>query len=215
MLPQDLHDQRRDYQSPPIDESDLASNPFSQFESWYQAAVNAKLLEPNAMVLSTVDAHHRPSQRTVLLKYYDEHGLVFFTNYSSRKAKHIHGNSYVSLLFQWLPLHRQVEISGNAERISSAESLRYFATRPRGSQLGAWVSEQSSVITSCSLLEAKLAEMKQKFSNHEVPLPSFWGGYRIVPDRFEFWQGQTNRLHDRFEYVRESTGDWLLQRLAP
>ena len=211
----DLHDQRRDYHSPPLDESDLAVDPFTQFESWYQAAVAEKLLEPNAMVLSTVDANARPTQRTVLLKYYDTHGFVFFTNYSSRKATHIGGNVFVSLLFQWLPLHRQVEINGSAERVSTAESLKYFATRPRGSQLGAWVSEQSSVITSRSLLDAKLAEMKHKFMNSDVPLPSFWGGYRVVPDRFEFWQGQTNRLHDRFEYLRDPTETWQHHRLAP
>ncbi len=186
----DLHDQRRDYHSEPLEASDLSADPFVQFEQWYQAAVGARLLEPNAMVLATVDESARPAQRTVLLKYYDAHGFVFFTNYSSRKAKHIAGNAHVSLLFQWLPMQRQVEINGRAERVSTAESLKYFATRPRGSQLGAWVSEQSSVITSRSLLDAKLAEMKQKFLHSEVPLPSFWGGFRIVPDRFEFWQGK-------------------------
>lgn len=210
-----LHDQRREYDRPPIEESDLAEDPFEQFQAWYQTAASSELLEPNAMVLSTVDSNNRPSQRTVLLKYYDQHGLVFFTNYSSRKAKQIADNAAVSALFLWLPLHRQVEVSGRAERVSTAESLKYFAVRPRGSQLGAWVSEQSSVITSRSLLEAKLAELKQKFADREVPVPSFWGGFRIVPDRFEFWQGQPSRLHDRFEYARQADHIWKRQRLAP
>ncbi len=210
-----LHDQRREYNSPPINESELATDPFQQFQAWYQAAVGAELMEPNAMVLSTVDAHGQPAQRTVLLKYYDHHGMVFFTNYRSRKAKHIADHAFVSALFLWLPLHRQVEIAGRAERVSTTESLKYFAARPRGSQLGAWVSEQSSVITSRSLLDAKLAEIKQKFANQEIPVPSFWGGFRIVPTRFEFWQGQPNRLHDRFQYTRQPDSAWLCQRLAP
>lgn len=210
-----LHDQRREYDSPPINESELSNNPFEQFQTWYQASVAAELIEPNAMVLATVDPKGRPAQRTVLLKYYDGEGFVFFTNYESRKASHITENANVSILFPWIALHRQVEISGRASRVSTSESLKYFATRPRGSQLGAWVSAQSSVVTSRSLLEAKLAEIKQKFSNGEVPWPSFWGGFRIVPDRFEFWQGQPSRLHDRFEYVHQGDSKWHRQRLAP
>ncbi len=171
------------------------------------------------MVLATVDAKGCPTQRTVLLKYYDDKGFVFFTNYNSRKAQQIGENAAVSLHFLWLPLQRQVEISGSASRVSTIESLKYFAMRPRGSQLGAWVSEQSSIITSRSLLEAKLAEMKHKFANNEVPWPSFWGGYRVTPTRFEFWQGQPNRLHDRFEYSLQSgsAGEptWQRHRLAP
>jgi pyridoxamine 5'-phosphate oxidase len=206
---------RRDYQSPPLQDDELADCPFIQFESWYGQAVGEKLLETNAMVLSTVDESYRPAQRTVLLKYYDTSGLVFFTNYTSRKAQHIERHPHVSLHFLWLPLHRQVEISGRVEKVSTAESLKYFALRPRGSQLGAWVSEQSSVISSRSLLEAKFNELKQKFANREVPLPSFWGGYRVTPERFEFWQGQTSRLHDRFLYQRQADGSWSRQRLAP
>ncbi len=213
--PGDLADQRREYQNPPLIEDQMADNPFKQFESWYQQAVGAKLLEPNAMVLSTVDADSRPTQRTVLLKYYDENGLVFFTNYNGRKAKQIAGNRFVSLHFLWLPLHRQVEISGVAEKVSTTESMKYFALRPRGSQLGAWVSEQSSIISSRSLLEAKFHELKQKFANREVPLPSFWGGFRVVPDRFEFWQGQESRLHDRLQYSKQPDHSWKLHRLAP
>lgn len=214
-MEQNLHDARREYDSPPLDEASLANSPYDQFVSWYQQAVLSQLLEPNAMVLATVDMNGRPTQRTVLLKYYDTQGFVFFTNYKSRKASQIAENTCVSLHFLWLPLHRQVEISGTAEQVSTFESLKYFATRPRGSQLGAWVSEQSSVITSRSLLDAKLAEVKQKFADNEIPWPSFWGGYRVVPDRFEFWQGQPNRLHDRFEYVLQADSTWVHHRLAP
>ncbi|MFO0923863.1 MAG: pyridoxamine 5'-phosphate oxidase [Pirellulales bacterium] len=211
----DLSSQRREYDHPPIADDAMLADPFGQFELWYQDAVRAQLLEPNAMVLSTVDPQGRPAQRTVLLKYFDRKGFMFFTNYASRKSIHIGSNAHVSILFQWLPLQRQIEINGKAERVPTTESLKYFATRPRGSQLGAWVSEQSQVITSRSLLEAKLAEMKAKFLNREVPLPSFWGGYNVVPERFEFWQGQPNRLHDRFEYRIETESDWTHSRLAP
>ncbi len=210
-----MHNQRREYDVPPIDEDRLSQCPFVQFEEWYQAAVSADVLEPNAMGLATVDDQGQPTQRTVLLKYYDKNGFVFFTNLGSRKALHISKNPRVSILFQWLPLQRQLAIDGRAERVSTAESMKYFASRPRGSQLGAWVSQQSTVITSRSLLESKLAELMQKFAGADVPWPSFWGGFRIVPERFEFWQGQPNRLHDRFEYVHEENGDWTRQRLSP
>ena len=211
----DLSHQRREYESPPLEDRDMSDSPFVQFESWYRQATEAQLLEPNAMVLGTVDPSGRPAQRTVLLKYYDAQGFVFFTNYESRKAQHIAENQAVSLHFLWLPLQRQVEISGRAVKVTSAESLKYFALRPRGSQLGAWVSEQSTVISSRSLLEMKFNELKQKFANREVPLPSFWGGFRVVPDRFEFWQGQKSRLHDRFQYVPQAGDQWLKQRLSP
>lgn len=210
-----MHHQRREYDAPPIDESQLSDNPFQQFDEWYQTAVKEELLEPNAMSICTVDDRNRPTVRTVLLKYFDEKGFVFFTNLESKKSQHISKNPHVSILFQWLPLQRQLSIEGRAERVSILESMKYFASRPRGSQLGAWVSQQSSIITSRSLLEAKLAELKQKFGNGEVPLPSFWGGYRITPDRFEFWQGQPNRLHDRFEYLLTPDNSWQRHRLSP
>lgn len=165
------------------------------------------------MVVATTDGV-RPSTRTVLMKAYDERGLVFFTNYESRKARDIALNNHVSLLFTWYALERQVGILGTAERISPAEALAYFASRPHGSRLGAWVSQQSSVITSRRLLEMKWDEMKRKFSQGQVPLPSFWGGFRVVPSEFEFWQGRENRLHDRFRYTR-SDGSWTIERLAP
>jgi pyridoxamine 5'-phosphate oxidase len=171
------------------------------------------LVEPNAMVLGTTDGK-RPSSRTVLLKAYDERGFVFFTNYESRKAREIASNGDVSLLFPWYPLERQVGILGRAERISAAESLAYFTSRPHGSRLGAWVSQQSSVVNSRKFLEMKWDEMKRKFADGEIPLPSFWGGIRVVPTEIEFWQGRENRLHDRFRYTR--SGDaWTIERLAP
>ncbi|MFO0979746.1 MAG: pyridoxamine 5'-phosphate oxidase [Planctomycetaceae bacterium] len=210
-----IHHQRREYDAPPIDESSLLDSPFEQFQEWYQTAVAADVLEPNAMSLATVDSTGAPRLRTVLLKSYDRNGFVFFTNLESCKAQHISQNPRVALLFQWLPLQRQLSIQGRAEKVSTLESMTYFATRPRGSQLGAWVSQQSTVITTRSLLETKLAELKQKFSGGEVPWPSFWGGFRVIPDRLEFWQGQPSRLHDRFEYLLQPDGSWKHQRLSP
>ena len=211
----DLSHLREEYALESLEIDDADANPFQQFEKWYRQASEAEVLEPNAMVLSTVDTAGRPAQRTVLLKYFDECGFVFYTNYSSRKAKHIEGNSNVSLLFQWLPLQRQVEIGGVAEKVSSAESLKYFMSRPRGSQLGAWVSRQSEVITSRSVLEGKMQEVKQRFSAGEIPLPSFWGGFRVKPDHLEFWQGRKSRLHDRILYRPSQDGKWERSRLSP
>ncbi|MGI9473195.1 MAG: pyridoxamine 5'-phosphate oxidase [Rubripirellula sp.] len=211
----DLSHLREEYALQSLDIDDVASSPFQQFEKWYRQASEAELLEPNAMVLSTVNQQGRPAQRTVLLKYFDEKGFVFFTNYSSRKAKHIEANGHVSLLFQWLPLQRQVEIGGIAERVSTAESLKYFMTRPRGSRLGAWVSRQSEVISSRSVLEGKMDEVKKRFAAGEIPLPSFWGGYRVKPDHLEFWQGRQSRLHDRILYRPGNTGTWDRERLSP
>ncbi len=211
----DLSHLRQEYSLQTFDVEHAETCPLKQFEIWYQQAAKAELLEPNAMVLSTVDAAGCPAQRTVLLKYFDTDGFVFFTNYSSRKAEHIDANANVSLLFQWLPLQRQVEINGTAERISSAESLKYFVTRPRGSRLGAWVSQQSQVISSRSVLEAKMDEIKRRFASGEVPLPSFWGGYRVRPMRLEFWQGRPNRLHDRICYLPSNNKSWQRKRLSP
>jgi pyridoxamine 5'-phosphate oxidase len=210
----DLASMRDEYTKAGLDKETLHPDPVQQFELWFKQALNAELLEPNAMSLSTVSADGQPSQRTVLLKYFDKEGFVFFTNYESQKAKEIAGNPKVSLLFPWLPLQRQVRIQGVASKISTGESLKYFLSRPRGSQLGAWVSEQSTVISSRQLLLTKFDELKRKFSNKEVPLPSFWGGYRVTPDYFEFWQGGKDRLHDRFAY-RISDGAWDIEQLAP
>lgn len=198
-----------------LDREDLDDDPIVQFEGWFRHACDTVPMDPNAVFLSTVDSRNRPSSRTVLLKYFDENGFVFFTNYDSKKAVQIEANPYVSMLFFWSDAARQIKIRGTATRIPTSESLKYFLSRPRGSQIGAWVSAQSSVISSRSLLESKFQEMKDKFSNKEIPLPSFWGGYRVVPDQIEFWQGRRNRLHDRFQYTRQDDGSWLIERLAP
>lgn len=206
---------RRDYTQKGLSRKDLKADPFEQFELWFQQACEAELLEPNAMVLATVSPENSPFQRTVLLKYFDRNGLVFFTNYGSRKAQHIQANSQVSVLFPWYPLERQLSICGHASKVSTAESLRYFSSRPRNSQLGAWVSQQSRLISSRQLLEAQFERMKEKFANQAIPLPDFWGGYRITPISFEFWQGRPSRLHDRFIYSKDNAGSWRIQRLSP
>ncbi len=210
----DIGELRRDYSQRGLDLADLNPDPFAQFELWFQQAREAELLEPNALVLSTVSSEGAPYQRTVLLKYFDRDGFVFFTNYGSRKAQHMAENAQVSMLFPWYPLERQLAIAGTASQISAAESLRYFSSRPRGSQLGAWVSQQSSVISSRQLLEMQFEKMKEKFLNQEVPLPDFWGGYRVKPTSFEFWQGRPSRLHDRFLYSWQDDG-WAIARLSP
>lgn len=212
----DLNQLRQEYAERSMDVESVDPNPMKQFESWFQEASSAGNLEPNAMVLSTVDTDGHPTQRTVLLKYFDDGGFVFFTNYNSRKANHIANHPNNAMLFPWHALQRQVEVHGVAEKVGAAESLKYFALRPRGSQLGAWVSEQSTVVSNRSLLQNKFAELKQKFSNGEVPMPPSWGGYRVRPARIEFWQGGKNRLHDRIEY-RWIPDDqtWKIQRLAP
>ena len=206
---------RKEYSPSSIEIEDLKKNPIEQFESWFREACENIKEEPNAMSLATVSDQGIPSQRTVLLKYFDQQGLVFFTNYSSTKARHIEQSPFVSLLFLWVPLERQVQIVGKASKISTTESLKYFATRPRGSQLGSWCSHQSRVISNRKMLELKLHEIHNKFRNHQIPLPSFWGGYRVVPQSFEFWNGRPNRLHDRFFYKRETENDWSIHRLSP
>ena len=193
----------------------LDPDPFRQFERWYGQAIDSGIPEPNAMSLATVSADGQPWLRTVLLKHYDRQGFVFYTNFGSRKAQQIVGNARVALLFPWVALGRQVKITGKAERVPTLESIKYFTTRPRGSQIGAWASPQSQVIGSRSLLEGKFDEMMRKFAEGEVPLPSFWGGYRVVPDTVEFWQARTNRLHDRFFFSAEPGGVWRIERLAP
>jgi len=211
----DVSSLRRSATGQTLEREDLDDDPVRQFAEWMRQALDLDTLDPNAMSLATVDKNNRPSSRTVLLKYFDEQGFVFFTNLTSNKATQISENENVALLFFWPDLGRQISIRGSAERVSAQESLRYFLTRPRGSQIGAWVSAQSSVITSRSLLENKFQEMKKKFSNKEIPLPSFWGGYRVIPEEIEFWQGRRNRLHDRFQYTKQDDGLWEITRLAP
>lgn len=211
----DIRNLREDYTQAELTRKNLQADPFQQFELWFQQACKAELDEPNAMILATASTQGEPLVRTVLLKYFDPDGFVFFTNYESRKAQHINENPRVSLLFLWLPLQRQVQITGTATKIPITESLNYFVTRPRGSQLGAWCSAQSSVISSRQMLLLEFEKMKQKFLNQEIPLPSSWGGYRVIPKNFEFWQGRSNRLHDRFLYVRQDNDHWEIQRLAP
>ena len=193
----------------------LDPDPIRQFQRWFEEAIAQDIPEPNAMSLATVDTRGQPYIRTVLLKLYDTSGFVFFTNYESRKARQIGENPRVSLLFPWVALARQLQIVGTARRIPTAESLKYFATRPRGSQIGAWASPQSRVITTRSLLEEKVAEIKRHFAEGQIPLPDFWGGYRVEPEMIELWQGRESRLHDRFQYVRDEDRNWLIERLAP
>lgn len=193
----------------------LDADPVKQFEAWYGQTIDTGIYEPGAMTLATVDADGQPWQRIVLLKLFDEKGFVFFTNYESRKAQQIAQNPRVALLFPWHSLGRQVKLTGEAEKISTAESLKYFTTRPRGSQIGAWASGQSQVINSRAILESMFDSMKHKYHNRDIPLPPFWGGYRVKPKTFEFWQARDSRLHDRFIYRRNDSGEWYAERLAP
>lgn len=211
----DISNLRRDYRHQGLNRDSLNADPIKQFDQWFEEARQTDIKDPTAMSLATANANGEVGVRTVLLKLYDQKGFVFFTNYESAKARHISENPQVALLFPWLDQDRQVKITGTAERISSAESLKYFMTRPRGSQLGAWVSEQSSVISSRVLLMNKLEEIKQRFADGNISLPEFWGGYRVRPLTIEFWQGQPDRLHDRFQYTRQTDDSWKIDRLAP
>ena len=208
----DLSAIRNEYTKYALEREDLADCPFAQFEKWMKQAINAKLTEPTAMTIATVGETTAPSLRTVLLKHYDENGFIFFTNYNSRKAREMNHNKEVALLFPWLELERQVICT--AEKTSMTENVKYFASRPKDSQLGAWASPQSSIIESRKFLEIQIQKMKEKFQHGEIPLPDFWGGYRITPRTIEFWQGGKSRLHDRFQYTKEK-GIWTIERLAP
>lgn len=210
----DLENLRNEYAQSGLRREQLNPNPFEQLRVWIEDAESAGLLQPNALSLATVDANGMPSVRTVLLKSFDEQGLIFFTNYQSRKANEISNNGNVGILFPWVPLERQIKIRGRAEKISTSESFKYFTSRPEGSQLAAWCSPQSRKVESRAALETLFANMQDKFRSGKIPLPDFWGGYRVVPETIEFWQGRINRLHDRFEYQRSENG-WDINRLAP
>jgi pyridoxamine 5'-phosphate oxidase len=205
---------RREYTRGGLRRKDLPDDPIALFEQWLSQACEAKLPDPTAMTVATVDEQGQPWQRIVLLKHYDAQGMVFYTNLGSRKALQLAHNPRISLHFPWHYLERQVMVLGEVEKLSPLEVLKYFHSRPRDSQIGAWVSKQSSRISARGILEGKFLELKQKFQQGEVPLPSFWGGYRVKFHTLEFWQGGEHRLHDRFLYQRDHDG-WKIDRLAP
>ena len=208
----DLSNLRKEYLKSGIVRDDLDSNPINQFSLWFSQAKEANIIEPSAMSLATAD--DVIGIRTVLLKYFDDRGFVFFTNYGSKKSRQIEKRPQAAILFPWLALERQVKIIGSVERITKLESLKYFTSRPKDSQLGAWASQQSSKISSRSVLIDQFKSMKKKFSKGEIPLPDFWGGYRVIPQSIEFWQGRENRLHDRFIYENHNNR-WDISRLSP
>ena len=204
---------RKEFRQNGLNRSELNNDPFKQFSLWFSQAVELGIVEPSAMSLATAD-EKEIGIRTVLLKHFDNKGFVFFTNYSSKKSQQIGIKPQAALLFPWLDLERQVKIVGSVAKITTLESIKYFASRPRDSQLGAWASQQSSTISSRSLLVSQFESMRNKFSKGEVPLPDFWGGYRVIPESIEFWQGRDSRLHDRFIYQRSEDG-WNINRLSP
>jgi len=209
-----IADYRREYTQSGLSRADLETDPFRQFERWFSQALKSDYPDANAMSLGTVSEDGKPSIRTVLLKDFDSKGFTFFTNYESDKAKNITTNDQVCLLFSWLQVERQIEIRGTAKKVSNAESAEYFSSRPPGSQLGAWASHQSHPIDTREQLMNQLDEVTERFKGKSVPLPDNWGGYRVIPESIEFWQGRENRLHDRFEY-RLVNGEWELHRLQP
>ena len=209
----DLTNLRKEFRQNGLNRSEIDNDPFKQFSLWFTQAVELSIIEPSAMSLATTD-EKEIGIRTVLLKHFDDRGFVFFTNYGSKKSQQIEVKPQAALLFPWLNLDRQVKIIGSIEKITTLESIKYFASRPKDSQLGAWASKQSSTISSRSLLVSQFELMKNKFSKREVPLPDFWGGYRVIPKSIEFWQGRESRLHDRFIYQRSENG-WNISRLSP
>ncbi|UJF21029.1 pyridoxamine 5'-phosphate oxidase [Shewanella sp. OMA3-2] len=211
----DLSDIRREYSQGGLRRADLPANPMDLFEKWLSQAKDANLTDPTAMCVATVDEEGQPFQRIVLLKKFDDNGFVFFTNLESRKAAQLSTNNKISLLFPWHPLERQVAVIGQAEPLSMVEVAKYFMSRPKDSQIAAWVSKQSSKISARQVLEGKFAEMKTKFAQGQVPLPKFWGGYLVRPQSIEFWQGGEHRLHDRFIYSQSPESTWQIDRLAP
>jgi pyridoxamine 5'-phosphate oxidase len=215
MSPSTIADIRKDYALHSLNEEEVAANPVDQFKKWWKEAEASSIEEVNAMTLSTINAAGWPEARTVLLKGYDENGFVFFTNYNSAKSIQLDGNANCSLLFFWKELERQVRINGIAEKISTAESIEYFNSRPEGSKIGAWASPQSMVVAGKAWLKETFDFYKERFSHGEIPKPPHWGGYRVKAVRIEFWQGRPSRMHDRICYSKNNDGNWTIERLAP
>lgn len=208
-------DLRKEYTLQGLNETDIDPNPFKQFRTWFDQALEAQLPEPNAMTLTTVTADGRPAARIVLLKHFDEQGFVFYTNYKSQKGQELAQNPWAAFVFWWAELERQVRIEGYTQKVSDQESDAYFQSRPWGSRLGSWVSQQSQVIHDREVLEDRLQELTVEYQDQDVPRPTHWGGYRLNPTSIEFWQGRPNRLHDRLRYRRLGDDNWLVERLSP
>jgi pyridoxamine 5'-phosphate oxidase len=210
-----IADLRQNYTRAGLTEAEAAVDPFQQFRTWFQQTLEAQLLEPNAMTLATTTADGKPSARMVLLKDFDERGFVFYTNYESLKAQQLVENPFAALVFWWAELERQIRIEGRVEKISDRESDAYFDSRPIDSQIGAWTSNQSQVVASREVLEQRQKDLEQKYQNEEIPRPTHWGGFRVVPSVIEFWQGRPSRLHDRLRYTLQADGSWVRERLSP
>ncbi len=206
---------RQDYTLQGLSEAEIDSNPFAQFKEWFDEALSADILEPNAMTVATTTPEGKPSARMVLLKDFDARGFVFYTNYNSHKAQELAENPQAALVFWWAELQRQIRISGRVEKVSDEESDKYFYSRPFSSRLGAWASNQSGVIESREVLEQQLEELKEKYQDREIPRPPHWGGIRVIPAEIEFWQGRSSRLHDRLVYTKNYDDSWKIERLSP
>lgn len=206
---------RQEYAGMDLNEGDVDADAIAQFTRWFAQALAANVPEPNAMTVATATRAGMPSARIVLLKGFDAHGFIFYTNYESNKGRELAENPVAALVFHWVELHRQVRITGAVEKVSHEESDAYFQSRPRGSRLGAWASKQSSVLTGRAPLEARLAALTAQFGEGDIPLPPFWGGYRVIPNAVEFWQGRPSRLHDRLRYARQLDDTWRIERLSP